>query len=102
MNPSLIPLIAANQQLSISLAGVTYILQVTWNAFAGAWVLNINNSAGSPIITGLAMVTGADLLVGQEYLGFGFSLLVQTTNSANAVPTLANLGTLGNLYAVTA
>ncbi len=44
--------------------------------------------------------TGSDLLAPYAYLNFGGKLVAQTTNDTNAVPTMANLGSSGNLYFV--
>lgn len=99
--PYLIPLQPTNQIFTISLAGVQYQLKVKWNDANQTWVLDIYDATGSiPIICGIAIVTGVDLLAPYAYLGLGGQLIAQTTNDTYAVPTLANLGTAGNLYFV--
>jgi hypothetical protein len=97
--PFLIPLQPTNQVFVISLAGTQYQMTFRWNDANQAWTLDIANATGStPIISGIPVVTGADLLAPFAYLNFGGQLIVQTTNDTDAVPTLANLGTAGNVY----
>lgn len=95
-----IPLQAQPQVLQVTLAGVQYQLTVRWNDANQAWTLDIADVNGNPIISGIPLVTGSDLLSPYAYLGIGGQLIVQTTNDTDAVPTLSNLGTSGNLYFV--
>jgi hypothetical protein len=82
------------------MGGVQYQLTVRWNNVNQAWTLDIADVNGNPILDGIPIVTGVDLLEQFGYLNFGGQLIAQTDNDANAVPTLANLGTGGNLYFV--
>lgn len=94
-----IPLTAENQQFSISLAGVTYQMAVTWRA--AFWCLDIMDSSGTDLIMGIPLITGADLLAQYNYLGLGFSLYVGCDDPANENPTETDLGTNSHLYVVT-
>jgi len=96
--PYLIPLQPTPQILSIALAGVTYQLTIYWNAQNNSWTIDIADSSGNPILTGIPMVTGCDLLGQFEYLNFGGELVAQTANGTDAIPTFTNLGSNGNLY----
>jgi hypothetical protein len=96
--PYLIPLQPANQRFTITLAGVRYQMTVRWNDMNQAWTLDLADANANAIISGIPLVTGRDLLAPFGYLGIGGKLIVQTTNDAGAVPTLANLGSTGNLY----
>ena len=96
-----IPLSPQPQTFNISLAGVTYGFLVTWNVVNASWMINISDSTGNPILSGIPMVTGADLLEQYSYLSFGFQLVAQTDNAPDVVPTFADLGTTGHLYAIT-
>ncbi|MNU03634.1 hypothetical protein D3C72_2477290 [compost metagenome] len=64
-------------------------------------MLDIATAARVPILTGIPVVTGLDLLAQYAYLGFGGMLIVQTDHDADAVPTLGNIGIAGRLYFVT-
>ncbi|MGX6999916.1 phage baseplate plug family protein [Caballeronia sp. KNU42] len=96
-----IPLSANPQSFKISLVGVTYEMTVVWNTPNASWVLDIADASGNPILSGIPMVTGADLLEQYAYLSFGFQLVCQTDNAPDVVPTFADLGTTGHLYVIT-
>lgn len=88
------------QILTVSLAGIVYTLTLFWrNAVAGGgWLLDIGDASNNPIVRGIPLVTGADLLAQYEYLGIGVQLFVQTNGDPNAVPTFTNLGSQANLF----
>lgn len=100
ITPYTIPLIQSNQTLTISLAGISYNLRVVWNNIAQSWTLDILDKNNNAIVTGIPIVTGADLLEQFGYLNFGGRLIAQTDNDPNAIPTFANLGLTGNLFFV--
>lgn len=100
MTPYRMPLLATPQTLSITLAGVVYNLNVYWCRQASAWILDIADSANRPLLNGVPLVTGADLLAQYGYLGFGGQLIAQTDHNALLPPTFDNLGSAGNLYFV--
>lgn len=100
VTPFLIPLQPTPQTLTITVAGVQYQLRLIWNTQNDAWTLDISDVNGNPILSGIPLVTGADLLEQFGYLDFGGQLIVQTDNDADAVPTLQNLGSTGNLFFV--
>lgn len=96
-----IPLTPEPQTFQIALVNVTYTMTVVWNTANASWMIGIADASGNPILQGIPMVTGADLLQQYAYLGFGFALVCQTDNSPTTVPTFADLGTTGHLYALT-
>jgi hypothetical protein len=93
-----IPLTPAQQTFLISLAGVQYTFALQWRDPAG-WFLDVADSTGNPLVGGIPLVTGINLLGQYAYLNFGFELWVQT-DAADATPTYANLGLQSHLYAV--
>jgi hypothetical protein len=98
-----IPLSPKPQTFGITLAQVSYRMTVRWREAAeGGWFLDIADETGAPILLGLPLVTGADLLAQHRHLGFGGGLYVQTDRDLDAVPTCTNLGDAGRLYFVTA
>jgi hypothetical protein len=96
-----IPLTAQPQTFLVSLVGTQYQFTLQWrDATNGGWVLDIADSSGNALVSGIPLVTGVDLLAQYAYLAFGFELWVQT-DAADAPPTYTNLGTSSHLYCVT-
>lgn len=94
-----IPLSANAQTFDIVLSGIDYFMQVVWNSIASCWILDIADSNNNPLIQGIPLITGADLLAQYQSVGIGGSLVVSdTSGAADAVPTYAGLGTSGHLY----
>jgi predicted Zn-dependent protease with MMP-like domain len=98
-----IPLkVGTPQRFSITLGQVDYQLTLKHRDInEGGWVLDIADTSGTPILEGVPLVTGADLLAQYSHLGFGGRLWVQTLSDPDAVPTFENLGDDGLLYWVT-
>lgn len=98
-----IPLSPEPQRFNITLSGAQYHMTVIWrNVETGGWVLDIADFSGNPIIQGIPLVTGVNLLDQYAYLGFTGVLWVQTTADPDAVPTFDNLGVGSHLYWYTA
>lgn len=97
-----IPLSPQPQTFQIALVGTTYGFLVQWNVANASWVIDISDASGNPIVSGIPMVTGCDLLDQFGYLSFGFALVAQTDNAPDTVPAFDNLGTTAHLYAITA
>ncbi len=98
-----IPTIPAAQTFLIGLAGQSYRLTLAYREAddLGGWILDIADNEGAPLLSGIPLVTGSDLLAPYAYLGFGGSLLVFTEGDADAVPTYTGLGSESRLYFVT-
>lgn len=91
------------QTFSITLGDTTYQLTLLYrNVDQGGWFLDIDDGAGNPLLHGVPLVTGANLLEQYGHLGFGGGLFVQTSDDPDAVPTFENIGRDGLLYWVTA
>lgn len=98
MTPFEIPLSPEPQKFNITLAGVERQLRFSWNSVSQSWFFDLNQADGTPILQGLPVVTGADLLAQFKYLGLGGAIVAQTDFETDAVPTFENLGILGRLY----
>jgi hypothetical protein len=101
MTPYEIPLTPEPQSFTIQLGGIDYYMTLAWNRASACWVLDIADEDRLPIVNGIPLVTGLDLLEPYAHLGFTGALLVQTDFDADAVPTFDNLGITGRLYFVT-
>lgn len=100
MTPYEIPLSPVPQSFTIDLGGTTYNLTVTYNGMSSTWVLDIADINGVPVLQGVPIVTGCDLLGQFGYLNFGGALVAQTDHDPDAIPTQANLGITGRLFFV--
>lgn len=99
-----IPLSAAQpQSLTIALAGVVYNITLKWcNApLGGGWVIDIADANDNPIINGIMMVTGLDLLAPYPQYNFGGQLIAKEHNPLLPGPAYADLGSDGRLFFVT-
>lgn len=94
-----IPLTSEPEAFNLSLAGREVRLVVRWiEAREGGWMLDIlepDNAA--PIVCGIPLVAGADLLEQYAYLEFGGELRL----SGDEPATLDNLGTDVRLLFIT-
>lgn len=99
MNTTEIPLSANNQQFSISIAGNQYLMRVNWRG--SLWMLDISDATNNPLVLGIPLITGTDLLEQYQHLGFGFSLVVICDVSGQENPTEFDLGNQSHLLIVT-
>ena len=94
-----IPLSAANQSFTVTLGTTDYRLTVIYrDAKEAGWILDIADTEGNAIVSGIPLVTGHDLLEQYAYLGIGGQMIVATTGDPYAVPTFENLGDACKLY----
>lgn len=96
-----IPLTPNAQKFFITLAGVQYQLRLIWRtAVEGGWFLDILTPSDAPILEGVPLITGADLLEPYPEKNFGGKLYVGTDGDIDATPTYGNLGTASHLFFV--
>ena len=97
-----IPLTPEAQKFLITLTGVQYQFTLRYRnaSVGGGWVLDIADSVGNAILSGVPLVTGCDLLAQYAYLGFGGELWVQSDLDPGAVPDYDNLGVTSHVYFV--
>jgi hypothetical protein len=96
-----IPLSPRPQIFQLTLRGVTYTWQLYWLVPTRTWVVNINDAAGTPIINGLPLLPGSNLLGQFGYVGIGGVLFAYTDHTGiikNDQLDYAHLGITGHLY----
>lgn len=94
-----IPLKPYAQSFQIALNGSSYKLTLRYSdTDQGGWLLDLADSLSSPLIAGIPLVTGSDLLGQYRYLGLGISLIVASDVDIYTTPTYDNLGIAGHLY----
>ncbi|MBK5145840.1 hypothetical protein I2494_19415 [Budviciaceae bacterium BWR-B9] len=94
-----IPLTPYNQKFNIALVGVVYKMRIVWRA--SFWCLDISDNSDNPLVTGIPLVTGTNLLAQYAYLNFGFSLVIYCDVRGQENPTKTDLGTKSHLYVIT-
>lgn len=93
-----IPLSPRPQRMTIPLGGVTYQLRFGYaDEPEGGWFMDIADAGGNPLVLGVPLVTGTDLLQQYRYLGIPGRLWVTTDADPDAVPTFDNLGVTSHL-----
>jgi hypothetical protein len=95
-----IPLSGESQSFGVTLAGAQYQLLVQWRNAVQTWFLDIADASGNPLVQGIALVTGVDLLGQHKHLGIDGSLFVVSDDDPGAMPTYDNMGTGSHLYFV--
>lgn len=98
-----IPLQNIPQRFEIALGTVTYTVENRWNSIAGYWELDWYDATGLPLVMGMALLGGVDLLDPYPQLGGNTAALVVLTAGADngATPTLDGLGVDSQLYYLT-
>lgn len=103
MTPFEIPLRPIAQTLTTFLRATQYGLTLKWNDPAQCWMMDIADANGNQVISGLPVVTGADILEQFAYLDVGKGgMITQTDHDADAIPTYENLGVQSHVYYLTA
>lgn len=96
-----IPLTASPQSFALALGGTQYQITLKWNVAAQAWMLDFADASGNPLLCGVPLVTGADLLAQYPDMSFGGSLFALSDNDPTAPPGFDDLGDTAHLYWVT-
>lgn len=94
-----IPLTADNQKFSINIAGTTYRISIIWRDLY--WIMDLQNDRAEPVISGIPLVTGADLLAQYAHMNLGFKLVMVCDDSAQDYPTKSDLGGRSHLLVST-
>lgn len=96
-----IPFTPEPQTFVIALAGVDYRLTTVWNKASESWTLDIMKPDNTPIVTGIPIVTGSNLLHQYAYLGIAGKIFVQSAGDVTKIPGLADLGIGGLVFFIT-
>lgn len=94
-----VPLSKSCQKFNIQLDGTAYNLKAVWRDVAG-WVLDISDSHENPLLLGVPMVPGVNLLEQYPELGINGALVVVCDKGAPEYPTENNIGVFSHLIFV--
>jgi len=95
-----IPLSPKAQLVTVQLAGVKRKLNFYWNPTSECWFMDVMDDVSTPLIMGIPVVTGLDLLEQFAYMNLGGSIVVQTDHGPLLNPTFENLGVTGHVFFV--
>lgn len=96
------PLRPEAQQIRIQLGDVDYVVRFGWGDTAdGGWFIDIADADAVPILRGLALTAGENVLQQFDYLGIAGEIRVQTDGDDLVEPTYANLGSNGKVLFIT-
>jgi Dit-like tail protein/uncharacterized protein DUF6983 len=90
----------ARSAISPAVAGSGNTMSLGWNPSSSVWVANIADAAQNPLVSGIPLVTGANLLEQFGHLGLSGQMLTSTDNNTDVPPTFDDLGTTSHLYFV--
>ncbi len=95
-----IPLSGVPQSFSVTFPnGNTYQMRLIYQFNGdGCWILDIADSENNPLVSGIPLITGADLLAQYGYLGLGVVMYATTDADSTEPPHWWNLGTSAHLY----
>lgn len=94
-----LPFTAQPQYVSFRLAGVLYRFKLGWNTWLECWIVDVLTPSGRPIVEGIPLVMGCNLLEQFEYLGLGGQLFgLSDHGPAEVVPDFYDLGVNGHVY----
>jgi len=89
---------AQPQTLTVALSNVNYGMYFKWFDVAKVWLVDIADANGNPIVVGVPLTTGSDLLSQYKHLGFVGELWCATDGNPDAQPTFETLGATSHLY----
>lgn len=93
-----IPLSTGAQKFSIRLGNNALQIRLVWReAEGGGWFIDLSDSDGNPLLAGLPLRCGHDLLEEHAHLGLG-KLTVSLDGESNGDPSYADMGRRMALY----
>ena len=96
-----VPVSPKPESFSLELANVGFKFTTAWCPPLSCWVISITLPDDTPVVMGIPVVTGVDLLAPYAYLGFGGGLIAQPLGDVDTPPTFENFGVSGLLFFVT-
>ena len=96
------PLRPEAQQIQIALADIEYTVRFGWcDAPGGGWFIDMTDIDGTPLLRGLALTAGENVLQQFAYLGIPGEIRVETDGSDLVEPSYDNLGANGKVLFIT-
>lgn len=101
MNSFRIPLSnAPSQEFSITLSGALYFINIRLNYRMQTWTLNLYDSDRQPLLYGIALVPGVDVLTPYNITNLGLLFAINLESPLEEIPTDDNFSDYGGLFYV--
>ena len=96
------PLSPNAQQMTVPIGDEQFTFRFAWSDSPdGGWFIDVLRLDGSPLVRGLPLTAGENVLQQFDYLGIPGEIRVQTDNDPLVEPTYDNLGLNGRVFFVT-
>lgn len=96
------PLSPNAQQMTVPIGDRELTFRFAWSDSPdGGWFVDISTLDGAPLVRGLPLTAGENVLQQFGYLGIGGAIYVQTDADPFVEPTYDNLGLNGRVFLVT-
>lgn len=93
------PLGPVAQRMEITLGSTEYTLRFFWcDSPEGGWTVDVYSIDETPLVQGLPLTAGEDVLQQLGYLGITGEIRVATDDDVTVEPTFSNLGSNGRVY----
>lgn len=97
-----IPLATTPQTFLTTIGEKQYRFSIMWcNAPEAGWILDIDDPNGNPVVHGIPLVSGIDLLAQYPQFMWGGKLGMYIAGDQGNSPTFENLGSEARMYFVT-
>lgn len=87
---------APSQEFMCDIGGVNYLFRIQLNVRGDLWIMDVSSSDDEPILQGMALTLGVDLLSNERFT-YGLLFLVDYTGK-NTDPTADNLADYGLIW----
>ncbi|KPH79314.1 phage baseplate plug family protein [Bosea vaviloviae] len=92
------PLRPEAQTMTVELGAVEYVVRFGWaDTTDGGWFIDISAYDGAPLLRGLPLTAGENVLQQFDYLGIPGEIRVQTDGNDLVEPSYSNLGSNGKV-----
>lgn len=98
MNVIEIPVTPHPQVFRVALNNTVYAWRIYWLVPAQCWMLDIADLEERPLISGIPLITGADLLGQYQYAMKGGLYVISDQLPPDTVPDFTHLGSTGHIY----
>ena len=98
MNVVEIPVTPQPQRFRVALSNIIYTWRIYWLVPAQCWVLDIFDIEEKPLIEGIPLITGVDLLAQHQHIIKGGLFVISDQLPPDTVPDFTHLGSTGHIY----